>query len=55
MKAATAVKQSPTGGLSGLVYGLSVAFPSWGGLLAAAYMLLGCGLRLSSLRDLWRM
>jgi len=39
---------------AGAVTLITVAFPSWGALLSALYLLLPCGLRLSSVRDLWR-
>ncbi len=47
-------KQDPSSGLSGFLYLLSVAFPSWGALLASLYLLLGSGLRFSGLREFWR-
>lgn len=39
---------------AGVVTLIAVAFPSWGSLLSAMYMLLFCGVGLSSLRDLWK-
>ena len=50
----SAGKHQRPSGLSGFLYLLSVTFPSWGGLLAIVYMLVGSGLRLSSLREIWR-
>jgi hypothetical protein len=40
--------------VSSLIYAISLAFPSWGGLLAALYILVGCGVRTSAIRDFWR-
>jgi hypothetical protein len=50
------MKHPPNSGsrFAGVLTLITVAFPSWGGLLSAAYLLLSCGLRLSNLRDLWK-
>ena len=39
--------------LSSLVYLLSITFPTWGGLVAAAYLLSCGGLRVTSFRNLF--
>lgn len=53
MKTTTTNPQIPGSRISGLVYMLSVTFPSWGGMLAVIYTLLSCGLQTSIVRDLW--